>query len=130
MIDNASEPAKEVPERRALVEAVIASTVGTTIEWYDFFLYGAAATAIFRDLFFPQFDAFAGQMAALSTYTVGFIARPLGGVFFGYLGDRLGRKSTLVTTLLLMGLSTLLIGFLPTYHEIGITAAIVLVLLR
>src|SRR5690349_19210454 len=103
-----------LPSRRALFEAVIASTIGTTIEWYDFFLYGLLAGDVFRDLFFPTFDSFTGQILAFGTFTVGFVARPLGGAAFGYLGDRVGRKSTLVATLLLMGVSTLLIGFLPT----------------
>jgi metabolite-proton symporter len=116
--------------RRALVEAVIASTVGTTIEWYDFFLYGTAAALVFPKLFFPNFDPFVGQILAFSTFTLGFVARPLGGVLFGYLGDRVGRKSTLVATLLLMGLSTVLIGLLPTYDEIGSTAALLLTFLR
>src|SRR3954454_20227963 len=100
--------------RRSLIEAVVASTIGTTIEWYDFFLYGTAAALVFPKLFFPQADPFVGQILSFSTFTVGFIARPIGGVIFGYLGDRVGRKSTLVTTLLLMGISTLLVGFLPT----------------
>lgn len=117
-------------ERRALVEAVVASTVGTTIEWYDFFLYGTVTALIFRKLFFPELDPFAGQLAAFSTFTVGFIARPLGGVVFGWMGDRVGRKSTLVATLLLMGVSTMLMGLLPTYADIGVAAPILLVLLR
>jgi metabolite-proton symporter len=104
--------------------------VGTTIEWYDFFLYGTMTALVFPKLFFPTFNPFAGQILAFSTFTVGFIARPVGGVLFGHLGDRVGRKSTLVTTLLLMGLSTLIIGFLPTYDQIGITAALLLTLLR
>jgi metabolite-proton symporter len=104
--------------------------VGTTIEWYDFFLYGTAAALVFPKLFFPTFGPFAGQMLAFSTFTVGFIARPLGGVIFGHLGDRIGRKSTLVATLLLMGLSTLIIGFMPTYDQIGISAAFLLTFLR
>jgi MFS transporter, MHS family, shikimate and dehydroshikimate transport protein len=112
------------------VEAVIASTVGTTIEWYDFFLYGIAAALYFPRLFFPEFDLFVGQILSFGTFTVGFVARPLGGAFFGYLGDRVGRKSTLVTTLLLMGVSTLLIGMLPTYERIGLAAPLLLVLLR
>jgi metabolite-proton symporter len=116
--------------RRALIEAVIASTVGTTIEWYDFFLYGTMAALVFPKLFFPDFDPQAAQILSFNTFTVGFIARPIGGVVFGYLGDRIGRKSTLVATLLLMGLSTLLIGFLPTYHQIGVSAAILLTVLR
>lgn len=113
-----------------LIEAVVASTVGTTIEWYDFFLYGTAAALVFRPLFFPEADPFMGTLLAFGTFTIGFLARPLGGVIFGYMGDRVGRKSMLVTTLLLMGVSTLVIGFLPTYHEIGISAPILLTLLR
>ena len=123
-------PAARSVSRRALAEAVIASTIGTTIEWYDFFLYGTMAALVFRELFFPTVDKFAGQMLAFGTFTAGFIARPVGGFLFGYLGDRFGRKSTLVTTLLLMGVSTLLIGFLPTYERIGPTAPVVLTLLR
>src|SRR5262249_30311814 len=106
-------------EQRSLVEAVIASTIGTTIEWYDLFLYGTTAALVIPAFFFPSFSPFAGQILSFSTFTVGFVARPVGGVLFGYLGDRVGRKSTLVTTLMLMGVSTLLIGFLPTYHQIG-----------
>jgi metabolite-proton symporter len=116
--------------RRRLVEAVVASTVGTTIEWYDFFLYGTAAALVFPRLFFPTFDPFAGQILSFSTFTVGFIARPLGGVLFGHLGDRVGRKSTLVATLLLMGLSTVLVGLMPTYDRIGATAPVLLAVLR
>jgi metabolite-proton symporter len=116
--------------RQALLEAVVASTVGTTIEWYDFFLYGTMAALVFPQLFFPEFDPFVAQILSFSTFTVGFVARPLGGVVFGYLGDRLGRKSTLVVTLLLMGVSTLLIGFMPTYEQIGPTAPLVLTALR
>jgi metabolite-proton symporter len=117
-------------ERRMLVEAVVASTIGTTIEWYDFFLYGTATALVFGQLFFPDLDPFLGQLLAFSTFTVGFIARPLGGVIFGYLGDRVGRKSTLVATLLLMGLSTMLVGFVPTYDAIGMAAPILLAILR
>jgi metabolite-proton symporter len=116
--------------RRMLIEAVIASTIGTTIEWYDFFLYGTAAALVFPHLYFPDADPFVGTLLAFGTFTIGFIARPLGGVIFGYMGDRVGRKSMLVTTLLLMGVSTLVIGFLPTYREIGIAAPILLTVLR
>jgi metabolite-proton symporter len=116
--------------RRALIEAVVASTIGTTIEWYDFFLYGTAVALVFPALFFPESDPFTAQMLSFSTFTVGFLARPVGGVIFGYMGDRVGRKSTLVATLLLMGASTLLIGFLPDYTEWGIWAPVVLTLLR
>src|SRR5947207_20975 len=101
---NATDPTPSpIISRRALVEAIVASTIGTTIEWYDFFLYGTAAALVFPRLFFPGNDPFTGQLLSFGTFTVGFIARPLGGVFFGYLGDRVGRKSTLVATLLLMG---------------------------
>ena len=113
-----------------LIEAVIASTIGTTIEWYDFFLYGIAVPIVFRKLYFPNTDEFTGTIMAFGTFTVGFLARPIGGVVFGYMGDRLGRKSALVTTLLLMGVSTFAIGFLPTYAEIGLAAPILLTLLR
>src|SRR5260370_22919523 len=119
-----------LPSRRALVEAVVASTIGTTIEWYDFFLYGTAAALVFPALFFPEADAFTGQILAFSTFTVGFLARPLGGVIFGYMGDRVGRKSTLVATLLFMGVSTLLVGLLPSYHQIGLAAPVLLTVLR
>lgn len=123
-------PTSAKSPRRSLVEAVAASTIGTTIEWYDFFLYGTAAALVFPALFFPKADPFTGQILAFSTFTIGFLARPIGGILFGYMGDRLGRKAALVTTLLLMGFSTLLIGFLPTYAEIGVAAPILLTLLR
>src|SRR5207247_393907 len=118
------------PSRRTLVEAVIASTIGTTIEWYDFFLYGTAAALVFPALFFPEAEPFTGQILAFGTFSFGFLARPLGGVVFGYMGDRAGRKAALVTTLLLMGFSTLAIGFLPTYNEIGPAAPVLLTGLR
>jgi metabolite-proton symporter len=113
-----------------LIEAVAASTVGTAIEWYDFFLYGTAAALVFPKLFFPTFDPFVGQILSFTTFSVGFVARPLGGIVFGYLGDRVGRKSTLVATLLLMGVSTVLIGLVPTYAQIGIAAPLLLAVLR
>src|SRR5262245_4201986 len=116
--------------RRALIEAVVASTVGTTIEWYDFFLYGVMAALVFPRLFFPHVDPFSGQILSFLTFTAGFVARPVGGVVFGYLGDRVGRKSTLVATLLLMGLSTVAIGLLPTADTIGTAAPFLLTALR
>lgn len=118
------------PSRRQLVEAVVASTVGTTIEWYDFFLYGFAAALVFPKLFFPGHDPFAAQMMSFGTFAVGFVARPFGGALFGWLGDRIGRKATLVITLLLMGVSTILIGLMPTYGQIGVAAPILLTVLR
>ncbi|MUL40049.1 MHS family MFS transporter [Streptomonospora sp. PA3] len=109
----------------------VASFVGTSIEWYDFFLYGAAAALVFGPQFFPSDNALASQLAALSTFTVGFIARPLGGIIAGHLGDRvLGRKQMLVVSLLVMGGATVLVGLLPNYAQIGIAAPVLLVLLR
>lgn len=109
---------------------VIASFIGTTIEWYDFFLYGTAAALVFNKLFFPELDPMSGTMAAFATYAVGFFARPVGGIVFGHFGDRMGRKSMLVTTLMLMGMATFLIGVLPTYDQVGMTAPALLVALR
>ncbi len=109
---------------------VVASFVGTTIEWYDFFLYGTAAALVFNRLFFTNLDPLAGTMAAFATYAVGFFARPLGGIIFGHYGDKIGRKSMLVTTLMMMGVATVLIGLLPTYDRIGLWAPALLVLLR
>lgn len=109
---------------------VFASFLGTMIEWYDFFLYGTAAALVFNRLFFTSFDPRTGTMAAFATYAVGFFARPIGGVIFGHFGDKLGRKSMLVTTLIMMGAATCLIGLLPTYDQIGIAAPMLLVLLR
>src|SRR5262245_5184498 len=116
--------------RRALTEAVVASTVGTTIEWYDFFLYGVMAALVFPQRFFPTVDPFYGQILSFLTFSAGFVARPLGGVIFGHLGDRIGRKSTLVATLLLMGISTIAIGLLPTAGTIGVAAPLLLTSLR
>lgn len=108
----------------------MASLIGTTIEWYDFFLYGIAAALVFNRLFFPTFDPLAGTLAAFGTYAVGFVARPVGGVVIGHFGDRVGRKSMLVFTLVLMGVATCLIGMLPTYQQVGPWAAAALVVLR
>jgi metabolite-proton symporter len=109
---------------------IIASLVGTSLEWYDFFIYGTAAALVFNKLFFPGFDPLVGTLLAFATFAVGFVARPLGGVIFGHFGDRLGRKNMLVFTLLLMGLATFAIGLLPTYRTIGAWAPAILVLLR
>ncbi|GHE80483.1 MFS transporter [Amycolatopsis deserti] len=108
----------------------LASYIGTTIEYYDFFIYGLAATLVFRTEFFPQFSEASGTLAALGTFAVGFIARPVGGIVMGHFGDRVGRKSMLVFALLTMGIATTLIGVLPTYSQIGIWAPILLVVLR
>ena len=108
----------------------LASFAGTTIEWYDFFLYGTAAALVFNKVFFPTFAPLSGTLAAYGTYAVGFVARPLGGIVIGHFGDRIGRKSMLVLTLVLMGTATFLIGLLPTYNQIGMWAAVILVALR
>ena len=109
---------------------VIASLLGTTIEWYDFLIYGLAAALVFNKQFFPTHDPFAGTLAAFGAYAVGFLARPVGGMIFGHLGDTMGRKATLVITMSLMGISTFSIGLLPTYEQVGIIAPILLIGLR
>ncbi|MDH7799617.1 MULTISPECIES: MFS transporter [unclassified Beijerinckia] len=114
-------------ERRRILAACF---VGATIEWYDFFIYGAAAALVLAPQFFPNVSPLAGTLAALATFSVGFIARPLGGAVMGHFGDRIGRKPMLVLTLAIMGVSTLLIGLLPNYESIGIAAPILLVVLR
>jgi metabolite-proton symporter len=116
--------------RRNMLPVILASTLGTTIEWYDFFLYGTAATLVFPKLFFPNFDPFVGTLLSLTTFLVGFIARPIGGIVFGHLGDRIGRKSTLIATLLLMGIATFIVGFLPGYATIGVAAPLLVSIMR
>jgi metabolite-proton symporter len=113
-----------------LRKAVIASTIGTTIEWYDFFLYGTAAGLIFGKLFFPNSDPLTATLAAFGTYFIGFVGRPIGAAIFGHYGDRIGRKATLIATLLCMGIATFLIAFVPTYESIGIWGAVILTILR
>jgi len=115
---------------RHLRSVVLASFIGTTVEWYDFFLYGTAAALVFNRLFFPNLDPLAGTLSAYGTYAVGFVARPLGGVLFGHYGDRVGRKKMLVWSLLIMGVATALIGLTPTYDRVGIWAPVILVVLR
>jgi MFS transporter, MHS family, shikimate and dehydroshikimate transport protein len=117
-------------ERAKINSIVFASCFGTIIEWYDFLIYATAAALVFNKAFFPTFDPLAGTLAALGSYAVGFLARPLGGALFGHFGDRLGRKSMLVLTLFIMGVSTFCIGLLPTYASIGVLAPILLILLR
>ncbi len=105
---------------RAVRRVVAASLIGATIEWYDFFLYGVVAGIVFNKLYFPVSDPLVATMLAYTTFAVGFVTRPLGGVIFGHFGDRIGRKSMLVITLMIMGVSTFLIGVVPTYDSIGI----------
>ncbi len=114
----------------SLRKIVWASVIGTSVEWYDFLIYGTAAVLVFNRLFFPSFDPAAGTMAAFATYAVGFVARPLGSAVFGHFGDRIGRKAMLAMTIIIMGLGTFLIGCLPTYADIGVAAPILLLLLR
>jgi MFS family permease len=113
-----------------LRKAVIASTVGTAIEWYDFFIYGTAAGLVFGKLFFPNQDPLSATLLSFTTYFVGFAARPVGAAIFGHYGDRIGRKATLIATLLFMGLATFAIAFVPTYESIGIWGAVLLTVLR
>ena len=108
----------------------LASMIGTSIEWYDFFIFGTASALVFGRLFFPTFSELAGTLAAFATFAVGFVARPIGGLVFGHIGDRIGRKTTLVVTLTLMGVATFLMGLLPTYEGIGVWAPILMVVLR
>ncbi|MGC1349981.1 MAG: MFS transporter [Xanthobacteraceae bacterium] len=123
-------PLPEAERSAQLRRAVIASTVGTTIEWYDFFLYGTAAGLVFGKLYFPNQEPLAATLAAFGTYFIGFAARPIGAAIFGHYGDRIGRKATLIATLILMGLATFLIAFVPTYESIGIWGAVALTVLR
>lgn len=120
----------ELVSARRMLPIVAASTIGTAIEWYDFFLYGFLAATVFGKLFFPNLDPVTGVLAAFTTYYIGFIARPIGGAFFGWFGDRIGRKSTLVATLLLMGIATFLMGVTPTYAQVGLLAPLLITILR
>src|SRR3982751_4064385 len=116
--------------RTPLRRVVMASLIGTTVEWYDFFLYGSAAALVFNKLFFPEYDPLTGTLLSFATYALGFVARPIGGIVFGHFRDRIGRKRLLMLSLILMGLATALIGLLPTYARIGVAAPIALILLR
>ncbi|CAX22418.1 MFS transporter membrane protein [Methylorubrum extorquens DM4] len=118
------------PERGGLGRVVTAALIGATIEWYDFFLYGVVAGIVLNKLYFPADDPLVSTLLAYSTFAVGFVTRPLGGVIFGHFGDRIGRKSMLVITLMLMGVATFLIGLVPTYAQIGVAAPVLLLILR
>src|SRR6201987_2551250 len=117
-------------ERGRVVKAVVDSPVGTPIEWYDFFLYSTITPLVFAKLFFPNSDPLVGTLQAFLVYFVGFLARPVGAFIFGHLGDRAGRKAALISTLLLMGIATLLVAFVPGYDMIGIWGAVILTVLR
>ncbi|MER7502691.1 MFS transporter [Nonomuraea pusilla] len=120
----------DTDRRQAARRVSRAAFIGTAIEWYDFFLYGTAAALVFNKQFFPAMDPVAGSIASFGTMTVGFLARPLGGIVFGHFGDRIGRRNTLVASLLIMGIGTTFIGVLPTYSSIGVWAAVLLVVMR
>ncbi|MEV4397922.1 MFS transporter [Nonomuraea sp. NPDC049607] len=120
----------DTDRRLAARRVTRAAFIGTAIEWYDFFLYGTAAALVFNKQFFPAMDPVAGSIASFGTMTVGFLARPLGGIVFGHFGDRIGRRNTLVVSLLIMGIGTTLIGVLPTYDSMGVWAAVLLVVMR
>jgi MHS family shikimate/dehydroshikimate transporter-like MFS transporter len=127
-IDALSLTDRATPSR--LRHIVLASVLGTTVEWYDFLIYGMGAALVFNKLFFPNFDPLVGTLAAFGSYAVGFVARPVGGAIFGHFGDRLGRKAMLTLTMMIMGGGTFLIGLLPTYEHVGILAPILLIVLR
>jgi metabolite-proton symporter len=120
----------EDEHRIQLRRAVVASTIGTAIEWYDFFLYSTVTGLVFAKLFFPHSDPLVGTLEAFAVYAVGFVARPIGAAIFGHYGDRIGRKATLIATLMLMGIATFLVAFVPTYESIGIWGAVILTVLR
>ena len=117
METNTQAPAQD--SHSSILKVAAASFIGTAIEWYDFFLYGTAAALVFNRLFFPSFDPLTGTLASFATFAVGFVARPLGGVVFGHFGDKLGRKTMLSATLMIMGVATFAVGMLPTYESIG-----------
>lgn len=121
---------EQVHPPTSIQRVALAAFIGSTVEWYDFFVYGTAAALVFGQLFFPEVSPVIGTLSAFATFGVGFLFRPLGGAFFGHFGDRIGRKAMLVVTLLVMGSATVLIGCLPTYNSVGILAPILLVLLR
>ena len=116
--------------RESVRRVALASMVGTSIEWYDFFIFGTASALVFGRLFFPTFSELAGTLAAFASFAVGFVARPVGGLVFGHIGDRIGRKTTLVLTLTMMGLATFAMGLMPSYATIGVWAPILMVVLR
>src|SRR6202048_2507095 len=130
MVVTSSFSESKAKNKAMLLRAVIASTIGTSIEWYDFFLYSTVTGLVFAKLFFPNSDPWVGTLEAFAIYSVGFIARPVGAAIFGHYGDRIGRKATLIATLMLMGLATFAVALVPTYERIGIWGAVILTVLR
>src|SRR5580658_9930317 len=120
----------DAEHRRQLRRALIASTVGTTIEWYDFLLYGTVSALVFGPIFFPKSDPLMGVLASFATFFIGFVGRPIGAAIFGHYADRIGRKATLIVTLLLTGFATTAVGLVPTYDSIGMWGAVLLTVLR
>ena len=121
---------RQAVQSTSITRKIVAALIGSALEWYDFSLYGVTAALVFAPLFFPTFSPVAGTLAAFATYAVGFLARPLGGIIFSHYGDRIGRKPVLAATLIVMGVSTCLMGLLPTFDQIGVWAPILLVVLR
>ena len=130
MVANNAATLSELEHGIQLRRAVIAATIGTAIEWYDFFLYSVVTGLVFAQLYFPKSDPLVGTLEAFTIYAVGFVARPIGAAIFGHFGDRIGRKSTLIATLLVMGIATFLVALVPTYDQIGIWGAVILTVLR
>lgn len=130
MVTAAAAPLSDAEHGKQLRRAVVAATIGTTIEWYDFFLYSVVTGLVFAKLYFPNAEPLIGTLQAFGIYFVGFVARPIGAAIFGHYGDRIGRKATLIATLLLMGVATFAVAFVPTYAEIGIWGAVILTVLR
>ncbi|ALG85248.1 MFS transporter [Gordonia phthalatica] len=132
LLDDSRIPASDpvAPNRSQLRRVIAASLIGTTVEWYDFFLYSTAASLVFNTVFFPDQSSFVGTMLSFVTFAVGFVMRPIGGLVFGHIGDRIGRRRTLALTMLLMGVATALMGALPTAAQVGVLAPILLLLLR
>src|SRR3982750_3883552 len=129
-VGHESSTVNDAGHRRQLRRAVLASTIGTAIEWYDFFLYSTVTGLVFARLYFPRADPLVGTLEAFGVYAVGFLARPIGAAIFGHYGDRLGRKAALIATLLLMGIATFLVALVPGYQHIGIWGAVILAALR
>src|SRR5580692_6660620 len=129
-IETALAPMSDAEQRAIMRRALIASTVGTTIEWYDFLLYGTVSALVFGPLFFPKSDPLLGVLQSFGIFFIGFVGRPIGAAIFGHYGDRIGRKATLIVTLLVTGIATFCVGLVPSYDSIGVWGAVILTLIR